>query len=272
MVSVKIISPSTYSTSKSAIVTIGWVSSTFVATTKSTPSAPAYVSSGWGWSGNSFKDKCPNGDNSPSYYDNSCVAVIQSWSTSTSPEGSTTHGMTINDLKFKDINGHWSYAYVARLALRWIVKNSENFNPEKPTTRAEFIKMVVFSGLWHTPNNTNTIPFEDVDGSSWMYPYIAYAFQKGMIRESKQFRPNDYISRQEAIKILILSLDSWINNPESLSFADVEGSSEFKGYIEAARSQRIISWQEIAGKRYFKPLDYVSRAEIAKIIAKAFRS
>lgn len=273
-INIKLLSSSSYSTPKSATLTIGWVSATFIVTTKSTPSIIVSNSQWWGGGGYVlWKDKCPDGDTSPSYYDGICSGWTRNANGGSTQNKYVTPNewVTTKDLKFKDVVNHWSYWYVARLAIKWVINNTENFNPENWTTRAEFIKMVVLSIIGKTPDTKAVIPYEDVEKDSWAIPYLAYALQNWLIRDSKEFRPNDKITREEAIKILMLALESETGTLNSKSFSDVESTSDFKAYIEAAKERRIITGQELNGKLYFRPHDNISRAEIAKMLVKAFK-
>lgn len=61
-----------------------------------------------------------------------------------------------------------------------------------------------------------------------------------------------------------------MNEPTTLSFVDLDITSDLTKYIEAARSFDIISGQEIDGQLRFRPSDPITRAEIAKIEVKTF--
>ena len=51
-------------------------------------------------------------------------------------------------------------------------------------------------------------PFEDVPESSWFAPYVAYGVEHHIINSTlSRFRPNDTVTREEAMKILALALE-----------------------------------------------------------------
>lgn len=71
-------------------------------------------------------------------------------------------------------------------------------------------------------NISKTTPFSDVSELSWYAPYIAYAVKNNLINATLQtFRPNDTITREEAMKILTLSLKLDTSKFTSTSFSDV---------------------------------------------------
>jgi len=130
--------------------------------------------------------------------------------------------------------------------------------------------IVLASGADMSTINT-TDSFEDVSKSSWYAPYVAYAIKQGWIStNNKNFTPNDTIRREEAIKILALVLKLDAKN-KTTTFSDIESNSIFIPYIEAAKDAKLISGQNENGILKFNPKNNITRAEIAKILAKAFK-
>lgn len=133
---------------------------------------------------------------------------------------------TIADLKFMDIAGSWAYDYIVKLSLRGVINNGEKFSPNNNTIRAEFIKMMVGAIGGDIATIDRKTPFADVTDSSWFAPYVSYAVKNNLINATlKNFRPNDTITREEAMKILALSLKLDIDTFTSTSFADVANDS-----------------------------------------------
>ena len=59
--------------------------------------------------------------------------------------------------------------------------NDNTFRPEKPVTRAEFVKMAITAfGL---VDSDAVAEFNDVNVSEWSYPYIASAQKYGILQE-----------------------------------------------------------------------------------------
>ena len=92
------------------------------------------------------------------------------------------------------------------------------------------------------PSLDRDIPFEDVPFSAWYAPYISLALSRGMITgTNRNFRPNDKISRAEAAKILMTAPGKNVNEPTTITFDDLDLTSNLTKYIEAARSMGIFS-------------------------------
>jgi hypothetical protein len=136
--------------------------------------------------------------------------------------------------------------------------------PEESITRAEFLKMVL-RGFGHSydESDASSVTFSDVDASHWTANVIGRAQELGFVDGygAGKFRPNDIISREEAIKMLLnaagVDVDSSVI---SSSYSDVSGWSA--KYIEKARELGIIDKMS----KTFRPLDNITRAEASKII------
>lgn len=121
---------------------------------------------------------------------------------------------------------------------------------------------------WKT--TTNTTVFKDVASSEWYAPYVSLALSKGIIsNKNTNFRPNDTISRAEAAKIIVGIFGGNTAN-RKITFADVDASSDLAKYIETAKELGFFSGQLIDGKLKFRPNDSITRAEISKVVVKAF--
>ena len=73
------------------------------------------------------------------------------------------------------------------------------------------------------------------------------------------------------MKILVNILGANTQDIEMSTFEDVDSDSELPKYIEVANEIGIITGEEKNGKTYFRPNDSITRAEIAKVIANAFK-
>ena len=113
--------------------------------------------------------------------------------------------------------------------------------------------------------------FTDVPETAWYAPYVQLALEKKMIRDANNFRPNDSVTRAEAMKILTQALLVLVKDSTTSTFTDVPENHSLAKYIEAAYFLEIIDGQVRAnGTRFFRPNDPINRAEIAKVIVKSF--
>ncbi|MDR2713022.1 MAG: S-layer homology domain-containing protein, partial [Clostridiales bacterium] len=114
---------------------------------------------------------------------------------------------------FSDIKGDESYAQAVKyLAQMGIIQGYEDgsFRPSRGITRAEFVAIACrFDDL----ENSNINPFTDLTGSHWAYAYIISANLKGWISgyPDGEFKPQNNISRAEAVKIINRMLGRGIN-------------------------------------------------------------
>lgn len=175
--------------------------------------------------------------------------------------------VALEKLAFKDINDNWAKGYIQKLAQRGIVNNAEKFNPEGRLTRAEFLKIVIKTTGWDLTGAT--LPgYEDVSSSHTLAKYIALGAKKGLVnKDAKKFRPDDTITRAEAMKILLVALGADVASITPASFDDVAKTSDLAKFIEKAKALGIVSGQ---GNK-FRPNDSISRSEISKVVVNAFK-
>lgn len=117
-------------------------------------------------------------------------------------------------------------------------------------------------------------PFEDIptgDGA-WILGYAEKARQLGIvygqtIGGTLRFRPNDSITRAEAIIIVLRVADIAVNTSmQTTAFEDV--GSVLIPYVESARQLGIVQGQVIGSSLMFRPYASLSRAEAVKIAMK----
>ena len=173
------------------------------------------------------------------------------------------------DIKFEDTANSWAKTYIHLLVARGIVANTDEYDPDDSLTRAEFLKILIRTTGWKVVT-LNNIAFDDVETDDWYAPYVSIALSHGIISSTnRDFNPDDDISRAEVAKIIVGAFGADTSDTHA-TFADVDTSSEFSGYIETAKNLGFLSGQMINGQLVFRPHDPITRAEIAKIIAQAF--
>lgn len=182
----------------------------------------------------------------------------------------TTDWKTIIKINGKDIvisDVSWSFAklYIEKLYSLWITNwySDGTFRPENKTTRAEYLK-IVLKAMWedYSSEDTSDLKFEDVEKNTWVAKAVKKAAALWIITtENTKFRPNDTISRAEAMKMLLKAFG--IETPEvaKSSFSDVTGWAV--KYVEKAK----IMWI-IAANTTFRPTESITRAEVSKVVVK----
>ncbi len=175
---------------------------------------------------------------------------------------------------FIDIKSHWAEEFINKLFNLKIVqgKTSTTFEPESMLTRAEMVKIALLA--FTDKYNDSTIPedqmpnFSDMKGPHWANRFIAIAQKEGIIKgyADGTFRPDAFISRAEALKILTetsqkISKYAYKKAP----FTDVIETAWYVKYINFAFEKGIVSGKS---PTLFLPDNAVTRAEAAKITVK----
>lgn len=124
------------------------------------------------------------------------------------------------------------------------------------------------NGIVFAATSKTKADFSDISGH-WAENYIEYLSQNNIISgyEDNTFRPNSNISRCEFTKILITSVpseDKGINT----YFKDVDPYAWYYDVVMKAASAGLVNGAD----GYFRPNDFITRQDIATIIARALLS
>jgi len=109
--------------------------------------------------------------------------------------------------------------------------------------------------------------FADLDGYEWAEESINKLASSGIVngRDEKTFAPGDFVTREEAIKMIILTFDMLDNGAEA-DFDDVAKSDWSYPYVASGAENGIINGYS---ENYFGKNDYVTRQDIAVMIYRA---
>lgn len=174
-----------------------------------------------------------------------------------------------------DIAGHWAEQYILQLFNMGAVNgkgDSGLFDPNADLTRAELAKIIALVfGFESTQDNTVDV-FPDVPSDTWFGQYINILQSKSIVNgfPDGTFAPHNAVTRGEAVKIVLSAagLAADVDKQEIIyDFSDVPADSWYAPYITSAAQKRIITGFE---GNIFKPDAPITRAEISKVIVKAF--
>jgi hypothetical protein len=178
---------------------------------------------------------------------------------------------------FEDTVGHWAEEYINDLRLKGVINGTapKKFNPDKFLTRAELSKIVAMLYGMQLPTTVMENPFSDIDNNMWYTPFISALKAAGAINgyDDGTFHPNKYISRAEALKILLAASKKDLDKPQMISsldislpdvsnLSDVDQSAWYSKYVKYAARNSLISG---FADGTFKPKNYITRAEFAKL-------
>ncbi len=211
------------------------------------------------------------------------VDTIETPTTPTTPSTDTVDADTCTfpnvNVAYTDTANNWALAYITDLSSKGIMNGNTSgllnpigqFEPWRATTRTEFLKIALRAYCYEYINeNPSSLTFTDVDKSVWQAKVIKKGADLGIISTSNSmFRPNEEISRAEAIKMLlrvaqtrnaVYTVDSSVTTS---TFGDLTATWQAK-YAEKAKALGII-----ANNPNFEPNRGIKRDETSKVVFKS---
>ena len=176
----------------------------------------------------------------------------------------------LNYYVFDDLDGvEWAREPICKLAEMGVLRGKEYrlFYPNDNITREEFVKMLTVAYKLNIENKT--AKFTDVNADDWFMPYVAAAFENGIVNgvSDDMFGTGQNITRQD---LAVMAYNAALKNGVELNtegvqkFSDDDKISDYaKTAVYALKSQNIVNG--IDGKN-FAPQDTATRAEAAKIL------
>ncbi len=125
-------------------------------------------------------------------------------------------------------------------------------------------------------SGTGTV-FDDITPETeWIIPYINTAKRldiiSGQLIDGQLFfRPNDTISRAEALKMAFRIAQESLESADILIFQDMDFVPWMIPYVIRAKELSIIHGQWINGRFLFRPNANITRAEASKILVNFLR-
>lgn len=121
-----------------------------------------------------------------------------------------------------------------------------------------------------TPPATEVYKFTDIASNHWAYPAVDYLTNLGVIDKTadKKFNPEKSISREEAVKILVIALGLTDTTAEC-NLKDVEKTNPYYVYIASAEKSGIIKGDDMG---MFKLGAAITREDICVILHRAVSS
>lgn len=174
-------------------------------------------------------------------------------------------GTSTISFAYSDTNEHWAKETIEELSEKKIIYgySDETFKPDNDMTRAEFI-VVVNRLLGLKVESSKYIP--DVSRQEWFYSDIRKAVEAGIITGDVNgyVRPNDKITREEAVVVLSRALNIANIAGSGMNFDDKDEISDW-----AARAMYTFTkYGYINGyaENLIKPKADITRAEVLTII------
>jgi len=171
-------------------------------------------------------------------------------------------------IPFSDVteNG-WVIDYVQPLKALGVVKGFADgtFNPDASITRAELLKMALIAFGHSVDVDSQDNGYIDVALHSWQSGVVSRAVSLGIYDEGHgvRFNPNERIGRAEALRAILLASGADVPVASSTDFSDVYEPWQ-KNFVQYAKDHAIVNG---FGDGSFRPNSFISRAEMAKVIA-----
>ena len=117
--------------------------------------------------------------------------------------------------------------------------------------------------------------FSDVPYEEWYYEYVIYAYLHDIAEGylDATFRPNNSISRAEAIKLAILQFDIfdssvYFNNHAQFTFSDLAKFDWYTPYLDQAIALKLVGVENMINS--FGPHETITRKEIAEMMYRMY--
>lgn len=171
-----------------------------------------------------------------------------------------------------EISLHWSSQYVEYFRRKGVLRGYEKgeMKPDQPITRAEFTKVILEALDVSLTGVKFEQRFSDVKKNDWYSRYVLKAESLGIIQgyNDGSFRPNEQVTRAEALAIIFRAFDipSTSNDFHSTSlkkiFSDVPQGQWFTNYVSNAYESGLIKGYTDGS---FRPHGLITRGEASKI-------
>ena len=117
---------------------------------------------------------------------------------------------------------------------------------------------------------SDTSMFSDIENVSWARESIEELAKTGVIngKGDKKFAPNDFVTREEFVKMVILAFNVTAND-ENCSFSDVSDDAWYKEYIAKAAGSGLVNGR---GDGTFGVGESITRQDIAVILWNGIKS
>lgn len=167
---------------------------------------------------------------------------------------------------FQDLKGHWAEKEIQELITNNIVTgSSENgnlvINPNLEITRAEFFTILIRSLNIKIENEagTNLSSFSDIQ-QHWAKSYIETAknYQITNGYEDGTFKPNQYITRAEAVTAIVRAYQLEGTDTSKLTFTDITNKHWAYSNILIAIEKQLVNGYS---NETFRPENNITRAE-----------
>lgn len=177
----------------------------------------------------------------------------------------------LEECPFLDITNSFAFESITILCKMRVVSGRDeiSFEPDSFLTRAEMIKIALLLFDYEIINNDKVLAsYTDIEQDAWYKIYLATAIKENIIEgySDNTLRPNDPITRAEALKVLVFASKKTLENYSTSPFTDVTSDDWFKQVIDYAYATKLVFGRQ---PTIFAPNEFVTRAEMATIAVRS---
>lgn len=167
---------------------------------------------------------------------------------------------------FGNLDHHWAKGEIHDSYCRGTVQKTDALETEDPITREEFVEMTLnTASINPEPYGNLGHPFLDVEEEN---DAISTAYQTGMTNLTENFRPNDEITRAEAVAMVVRLSGTPMVSVNS-GFTDIESTEWFAKEIRVAETYKVAEGY-LDGT--FRPFHAITRAEATMLLENAWHT
>ncbi|WP_168120423.1 S-layer homology domain-containing protein [Paenibacillus sp. HB172176] len=187
----------------------------------------------------------------------------------------SAYAVVWHPLEFEDAAQHWARNAINDMGSRMVVDGTGKgmFGPDLAITRAEFTAIIV-SGLGLKLEKGAT-PFSDVSSDDWYSRAIYTAYRYRLISgvEDGSFRPNEQLTREQAMVILSRAMvitglkEKLSEQTEASSLRIFQDAEEVSAWAQSAAADNAQAGIVVGrGDNLLAPKRAITRAEVAVMI------
>ena len=197
------------------------------------------------------------------------VVLMFVWTVYADGSKTATDNYFNNNREFTDLEGyHWAEPAIYYLAEYGLIEDDAGkVYPKKYITRAEFTKLII--GVFGLYDYSAQCDFTDVDKSSEYYPYIASAYELGIINGVGygKFGVDEYLLRQDMATIIYRTVQKYGNPLTEKPVLDFVDTANIDDYAKDAVSA-LVGAKAVSGNLdyQFLPKNNANFAEACKIL------
>ena len=186
------------------------------------------------------------------------------------------------EVTFRDVpRTAWFASFVFDVARRNVLtgyrsadgRPSGDFGPGNNVTVGELAKIAHKLGSVSEETFANVTPDNPLAANQWFSPFIASAEHRGWVIFQSTIDPARPATRGEVVVTFLQVLNVPVQWQKGTVFTDVSARTTYAAAIETAAAAGLIDGRSDPSneaQRIFAPNDSINRAEISKIIGKAF--